>query len=279
MIAGTQSAINATHSAAQSTTRRGWNDLVQGLLDWRLWHLLGIGVLRRRYSRSRIGQFWTTITMAIMVTVMGFTWSILWRLPIAEILPFIAGSLVLWSFITGVIGEATTVMSTSGNYFLNQNISFSIPIYAIIYNHLITLLHNSVIVVIVFILFPRNPGWGILLFIPGFILTLITLIWISCAVAILCARYRDVVQLIASVLQTAFYVTPVMYRPDFVPVDYQWINFVNPFAVFLSITRDPLSGFSVHWESWLIAVVIALGGATWALSFVGQFRKRVLYWI
>ena len=260
-------------------TRRGFDDLVQGLFNWRLWHLMGIGVLRRRYSRSKLGQFWTTITMGVMVTVMGLTWSILWRLPIAEILPYIAGSLVLWTFLTGVIGEATTVMSTSGNYFLNQNISFSIPIYAIIYNQLITLAHNSVIVVIVLLLFPRNPGWNILLFIPGFILTLITLIWVSCAVVILCARYRDVVQLIASILQTAFYVTPVLYRPDFVPADYQWINLVNPFAVFLSITRDPLFGFAMNWETWLIAFVIAFGGAVWALGFVGRFHKRVIYWI
>ena len=240
---------------------------------------MGIAVLRRRYSRSRVGQFWTTITMGIMVTVLGLTWSILWRMPIAEILPFIAGSLVLWSFFTGVIGEATMVMATSGNYFLNQNISFSIPIYAIIYNQLITLLHNAVIVVIVLVLFPRNLGWSIFLFIPGFLLSLVTLTWVSCTVAILCARYRDVVQLIASVLQTAFYVTPVMYRPDFVPAEYQWINLVNPFAVFLSITRDPLFGFAMHWESWLIAIGIALGGAIWALGFVGRFCKRVIYWI
>jgi len=271
---------NATSaSKPRSMTRRGFNDLAQGLRNWRLWHLMGIGVLRRRYSRSKLGQFWTTITMAVMVTVMGLTWSILWRMPIGEILPYIAGSLVLWTFFTGVIGEATTVMSTSGNYFLNQNISFSIPIYAIVYNQLITLLHNTVIVVIVLILFPRNPGWNIFLFIPGFILTLITLIWVSCAVAILCARYRDVVQLIASILQTAFYVTPVLYRPDFVPAEFQWINLVNPFAVFLSITRDPLFGFAMHWESWLIAFVIAFGGALWALGFVGRFCKRVIYWI
>lgn len=263
----------------RSMTRRGFDDLAQGLLNWRLWHLMGIGVLRRRYSRSKLGQFWTTITMAVMVTVMGLTWAILWRMPIGEILPYIAGSLVLWTFFTGVIGEATTVMSTSGNYFLNQNINFSIPIYAILYNQLITLLHNSVIVVIVLIIFPRNPGWNVFLFIPGFILTLITLTWVSCAVAILCARYRDVVQLIGSILQTAFYVTPVLYRPDFVPADYQWINLVNPFAIFLSITRDPLFGFAMNWETWAIAAAIAFGGAIWALSFVGTFCKRVIYWI
>ena len=273
------SAQDAPAAPARSMTRRGFDDLALGLLNWRLWHLMGIGVLRRRYSRSKVGQFWTTITMGIMVTVMGLTWSILWRMPIAEILPYIAGSLVLWTFFTGVIGEATTVMSTSGNYFLNQNMSFSIPIYAIIYNQLITLLHNSVIVVIVLIVFPRNPGWNILFFIPGFILTVITLIWVSCAVAILCARYRDVVQLIASILQTAFYVTPVLYRPDFVPAEFQWINLVNPFAIFLSITRDPLFGFAMNWETWLIAIVITFGGALWALGFVGRFCRRVIYWI
>lgn len=271
--------VNPGTSQDRSMTRRGWDDIILGLKNWRVWHLMGFGAVRRRYSRSRIGQFWTTISTAIMVVVMGMVWSILWKLPMGDILPYIAGSLVLWSFLTGSINDSTNAMITSGHYFLNQGMSFSTPIYAVIYGQLITLAHNMIIVVVVLVIFPHSFGWETLLFIPGFLLALVTIVWVSCIVAILCARYRDVTQLISSILTTAFYVTPVMFKAEFIPPEFRWINLINPFAVFLSIMRDPLFGREVPWENWAIATAITLIGGFTTLSFVGRFRKRVIFWI
>lgn len=277
MTAATQPLMAVSNTLLM--TRRGWDDLVQGLVSWRIWHLMGTSTIRRRYSRSRVGQFWTTITTAVMSVVMGFTWSILWHLPLGDILPFITGSLILWGFLTGSIQDSTNVMITSGHYFLNQGMSFSTPIYALVYCQLITLLHNMIIIVVILIIFPPSLGLDVLLFIPGFLLTLITVFWVSCVVSVFCARYRDVIQLVATVLTTAMYVTPVMFKPDFIPKEYQWINMINPFAVFLSIIRDPLFGREVPWENWVIASAITVVGAVLTLSFIGRFRKRVIYWI
>ena len=262
-----------------SITRRGLDDLVRGLASWRMWHLMGIGTIRRRYSRSRIGQFWTTISMGLMITVMGLVWSVLWKMPLNEIFPFIASSLVLWTFLTGTINDACNSLIGSSHYFLNQGISFSTPIYAVIYSQLITLLHNLIIVVLVLIIFPQPLSLNIFLVIPGFLLTLITLVWVSCIIATLCARYRDMIQLISNILMTAFYVTPIMFRPDFIPPQYSWINSVNPFAVFLSIIRDPLLGREIPWEHWAIAVAITVIGTIIMLPFIGRFGKRVIFWI
>src|SRR5262245_36414537 len=121
----------------RSMTERGWDDMVTGLADWRLWHLMGSGAIRRRYARSRLGQFWTTLSTAIMVTILGLTWSVLWKLPLKDIFAFIAVSMVLWQFLTGAISDATTAMITSGHYFLNHGMSFSTPIYSIFYSQLI----------------------------------------------------------------------------------------------------------------------------------------------
>src|SRR5215470_7890753 len=86
----------------------GIADLVSGIDNWRLSHLMGLGEIRRRYARSRIGQFWLTISMGIMIAALGFVWSMLWKTPVADLMPFVAVSLTIWTAISGALTEAAT---------------------------------------------------------------------------------------------------------------------------------------------------------------------------
>ena len=47
----------------------GWRDIHEGIENWRIWHLMGSAELRRRYARSRLGQFWLTLSTGILIGV------------------------------------------------------------------------------------------------------------------------------------------------------------------------------------------------------------------
>ena len=64
--------MNEPAVADPTSTRRSWftigaADLVRSLGHWRVSHLMGLNEIQRRYARSRIGQFWSTILMGVMV--------------------------------------------------------------------------------------------------------------------------------------------------------------------------------------------------------------------
>src|SRR5258708_15937800 len=103
----------------------GITDLLRGIDNWRLSHLMGLGEIRRRYARSRIGQFWLTISTAILVAALGLVWSTLCKQPVADLMPFLAISLIVWTMISGTLTEAATVFASTGPIFLNQGMSFS----------------------------------------------------------------------------------------------------------------------------------------------------------
>jgi hypothetical protein len=65
----------------------GFLELKSGLRYWRLSHLIGLGKIRRRYARSRLGQFWLTLSTAIMVVALGVVWSTLWKVDIRDLMP------------------------------------------------------------------------------------------------------------------------------------------------------------------------------------------------
>ena len=91
--------------------------------------------------------------------------------------------------ISGTLGEAAIVFVTTGPIFLNQGMSFSTAIYALVYRHLLIFLHNLPIVVIAMFVFSVPTGATALLALVGFALLLLLLVWASYIVAIACLRF------------------------------------------------------------------------------------------
>lgn len=259
--------------------RIGWLELVEGCFNWRIWHLMGSRELRSRYTRSRIGQFWVTLSMGISVVTIGVVWSLLWNISASSMLPHLAASLIVWQFISGILTDATTIFATNRHYLLSQRLACSTLIFSMLYRNLLTLAHNFLIIVIVFIVFRQPITLQLLLIIPGIILTSITAVWLGYIVGILSARFRDINYALQSFIQLFFYITPVIWKPDFIGEQYRWLQLFNPFSIFLSIIRDPITGSGFSAANWLLAITITFGGLMTSLFFIGKYRRRILFWI
>ena len=257
----------------------GCTDLAQGIKDWRVSHLMGLNEIRRRYARSKIGQFWVTISTAIMVAALGSVWSALWKTPIGELLPFISISLILWGLMTGTLGEAATVFVQSGPMYLNQGMSFSTAIYALIYRNLLIFAHNLPVVVATMIIFSVPLRATAILALPGFVFLVVTLLWLGYLVAIACVRFRDLTQVVQSGLLIAFFVTPILWKPEQILFQSPYFLLLNPFAALLAVVREPLLGQLPSISDWLIAVTFSVGGFVLTLPLIGYCKRRIIYWI
>ena len=78
-------------------------DVSSGLAAWRIWTMLASNDIKQRYRRSTLGQFWLTLSMAIMIFSMGAVYSILFNIEIKTFIPYLAVSLVMWGFISSAI--------------------------------------------------------------------------------------------------------------------------------------------------------------------------------
>jgi ABC-type polysaccharide/polyol phosphate export permease len=254
-------------------------DLLSGVDNWRLSYLMGLGEIRRRYARSRIGQFWLTISTGVMVAILGLVWSTLWHLPVADLVPFVAISLIVWTMITGTLGEAATVFPSNGAIFLNQGMSFSTAIYALVYRHLLIFLHNIPIIVITLLLFSVPVGRLAPVALLGFASLILTLVWSSYLVAIACVRFRDLTQVVQNGLLVVFFITPVLWKPDQIPPGEHYLLSLNPFAALLAVVREPLLGQLPTLYDWTAAAIFSIGGFVIALPIIGYCQRRIIYWI
>jgi ABC-type polysaccharide/polyol phosphate export permease len=257
----------------------GCEELLGGLQFWRVWHLLGVRELRHRYSRSKLGQAWLTVSSAIMIGALGIVWSLLWRQPVHELLPFIGISMVVWALLSQALTDCTSVFVNHGYLYRNQKMNFSISIYSVIYKNTLTLAQGLIIIVVLIAAFGVPVNWYLLQIVPALALTWITLTWGGYVTAMMCVRYRDIIQIINSWLAILFLVTPVMWKPDFFPARYHLLIDLNPLAQFLELLRNPLLGLPVSSYTWFSTAGIALGAGLFALPVIGRYRRRIILWM
>jgi lipopolysaccharide transport system permease protein len=261
-----------------SATIDGVEELLGGIHHWRVAHLIGVRELRHRYARSKLGQLWLTLSTGVMIGVLSVVWSLLWNQPIHELVPFIGVSLVIWNYLSQVLIDCTGVFVGQGSLYRNQKMNFSVSIYSVIYRNTIMLGHSLSIIVVLIIAFKVPVNWYLMQIVPAFALTSIAMVWSGYLIAMICVRYRDVIQVIATWLTILIYITPVMWKPDFLPRQYHWIIEFNPLAQFLEILRNPLLGQPVSSYGWLSTTVLALGGGLIALVVIGRYKRRIIFW-
>jgi len=269
----------ASSYSVKSATVAGFDELLDGIRHWRVWHLLGINDLRHRYARSKLGQLWLILSTAAMIAILTAVYSLLFNQQIQVLMPFLGVSLIMWNYLSQVLIECTSIFATQGNLYRNQKMNFSVSIYSVIYKHTIILAHSLVIIFVLVVALDVPVNWHLLQIVPAFGLTWIAMVWFGYVIAMICVRYRDIVQVITTWLTIIFFITPVMWKPDFLPGEYHLIIELNPLAQFLEILRSPFLGQPASSYAWLTTSAIALGGGLIALAVIGRYQRRIIFWM
>lgn len=261
------------------------NNIKTGFIDYKnsfesknLWMLLGWAEIRQRYARSKIGPFWLTISMAVMVTALGLIYGTLFKADLKEYLPLLAIGFVFWAFISTTINDGCGAYISASSYLKQISLPRGVFIFQTIWRNIIILAHNFVIVLIVLIIFKIDFFSQFHLFLLGLIVLIWNLIWISSLLAVICARFRDLPQIVASVVQVIFYITPILFKKDMLG-KYPLLIELNPFAHFIEIVRAPLIGGHVSALSWSVCIVLGVIGTSISLYMHGKYHARVPYWV
>ena len=268
---------------SMSKTRERWQrallDIVEGLAHWRLWWLLGLNDIRQRYRRSKMGQFWITLSMGAFIFGAGFVFGQLFQRSMAEYLPFLTVSMVVWGFMTGILNDSCTVFAQSESYLRQERLAKSIFVMRLLVRNLLIFAHNLILIPVVFLIFGKMPSATALLAIPGLLLVVVNTMLAALFLALVCTRFRDLPQIVGNLLQIAFFVSPVMWEKNQILAQYHWLVDLNPLATHLIIIADPLLGRVPTFEQYATCLAITVLAAAAALPFFARFRERIVYWL
>lgn len=255
-------------------------DLAAALKRHSLITMLAWQDIQQRYRRSALGPFWLTISMGVMIGVISLVFSQVFKVPTYDFLPFIAIGIILWTFISNVIIEGCNGFIVAENIIKQLPIPLFVHILRMVWRNILILAHNIVIFPLVMLSIGKPLGLVALLSIPGFILATINLTWVALILATISARYRDMPLMIASLMQVAFYLTPIIWMPKTVSAHVgNYLLDLNPLYHLMEIMRAPLLGQLPTTTNWLVSIAMAIIGSLLALTFYGNYRRRIAYWL
>jgi len=256
-------------------------DTIHSARSWRKWYLFGMQGIRAAYARSRIGHFWITLLFLTLVVSLGFVYTTIWQARTEEFLPFFALSQLIWVFFSGVILEATHTYPAYAGHIKAQRQPKTLFIFALVFKNLVVMAHNAVVVALVYLYFHKPLGWTAALALPGLLLLVANCYWIALVTALVCARFRDLPAVIASLVQILFFVTPILWPPSAIKDDTLRLLLVdlNPIANLMSVVRDPLIGTAPTPYAYGFSLLFTLCGLALAALVFARTQRRLVYWI
>ena len=253
-------------------------DIVEGARAHHLWGLLGWQDIRQRYRRSTLGPFWLTISMGALVGGLGLLYAGLFKMDVADYVPFIAAGFIVWGLISGLITEGCAAFVGAEGIIKQVGLPLSVHVYRMVWRNLIIFAHNVIIYAIVAVVFLIQPGWVGLLALPGLALLCLNGVWMGLVLGLVSARFRDVPQIVASIVQIAFFLTPIIWKPELMP-DRALVLDLNPFYHLMEVVRAPALGQAPEPVSWLAALGITLCGWLATVLMYRRYRWRIAYWV
>ncbi len=258
----------------------GYLDVAAAFKRHALIALLAWQDIQQRYRRSALGPFWLTISMSVMIGAIGLVFSQVFKVPTQDFLPFLAIGIILWTFISNVILEGCSGFIVAENIIKQLPIPLFVHILRMVWRNVLILGHNIVIFPLVLIAVGKPLGLIALLSIPGFILATINLTWVALILATICARYRDMPQMVGSLIQGTFSLTPIIWMPKTISAHVSgYLLDLNPVYHLLEIMRAPLLGAMPTATNWLVSLAMAVIGTVFSLAFYGNYRRRIAYWL
>ncbi|MDL9937674.1 ABC transporter permease [Gordonia sp. ABSL1-1] len=272
-------------SSGSRTFKRAIRDLRDGLNNRELWLHLGWQDIKQRYRRSVLGPLWITIATGVTAVAMGLLYGELFGQDIKVFLPYVALGFIFWNFIQSSILDGAEVYAKNEGLIKQLPAPVSVHVYRVVWRQSIIFAHNVVIIVAIFIIFPPPMHWSILLVFPAIALYLLNAVWVAIVFGILSTRFRDIGQLLTTVVQLIFFMTPIIWSTQSLgsttgeESSRLRIVEINPMYHYLEIARGPLLGEHVDFYHWAIVIGCTLLGWTAGLLVLRNYRARVAYWV
>jgi lipopolysaccharide transport system permease protein len=270
--------VFTSDEAAPRRIGRALDDLALGFRRWRLPVALAQLDIRNRYRGSVLGPMWLTLSTAVTFIALGLLYATLFKMDLQDYLPFLVVSLILWNVLSQLVGDACTSLTSAEGIIRQLPLPFTVHALRCMMRNAVIAAHNLPLIVVVFVIFGINPGASVLLAVPGMALFMLNGFAVVMFLGMLCARFRDIGPIVGTVTQLAFFVSPVIWKPELLQHRQVWLV-LNPVYDLMEVVRGPLLGQPPGLLVWAAAVGITAVVCGVSFAFFVRFRGRIAFWV
>lgn len=265
-------------AARPERLERALNDLALGLRCWRLAAALARLDIRNRYRGSVLGPFWMTVSTAVMVAGIGVLYSTLFKMPLREYLPWLAVSLLVWNTINQTVVDSCHSFLSAEGIIRQVALPYTLHVLRFVMRNALIAAHSLPLIAVVLVGTGTIPGPEMLLVIPGLLLLAVNAFAVGLFLGIVCARFRDIPQIVTNLMQLAFFLSPVLWKPALLGDAARWLP-LHPVYAVMETVRGPLVDGGTPALIWAAALAYTALACGAAFLFFVRFRGRIAFWV
>ena len=266
--------------APSGSLSRGVADIVTGLRRYQVWGTLTWHGIRSSYRRTYLGPWWITLQTVVFVAGLSLLFGILLDQDIKTFVPYVAIGYIVFTWMTGMIQGGADAIVKNASSITSTPGPMSTYVLSGFASNTIQFAHDAIVIVAVLVVFQVGIGWSIVLVPLALAAICINGIAVGLWLGPVVARYRDVGQIVTSIVRVMFFFTPIFWvATDLTTGQRAAIAGWNPLAYLLEFMRAPLLGewpghVAVIGTAVLTVVNVAVG--VWHFSRV---HDRIAYWV
>lgn len=266
------------YKAGSMPYRYAWRDIEDALSRPRLlWTLVKTSFFNR-YEGTFLGGFWVTFSTAVFVTGLAILWGTVFGVSLNDYFPYLSTGIIIWGTMSTLLNDGASVFILGSSTFNQVPMPKSIYVLRSLGLLLLNLLYKLIVLIPIFWIFDTSISLSaILTSFAGFLLLFWTGFWLELFIGPIGLRFRDVGQLISSLVTISFFFTPIIWKPERLG-EYEYLLNFNPFYHFLNITRGPLIGDDNIAFSFICAGSLSLTITILGAVVYGFFARRLNFW-
>lgn len=227
--------------------------------------------IKTRYKRSVLGILWSLLSPLMMMIVLTFIFSTVFRFRTHHYATYALAGLIHWNFFaqttTGAMSELIWGSGLMKRIYLPRAIFAATALGTSLVNMLLSLIPLFVIMIATGV-----PVRATILILPvPILLTAMFAFGLALFLSRLAVYFGDVIEMYQILLTSWMYFTPIIYPKEIVPAQYQFIFNLNPMYHLLETFRAPLY---IGWFAGPKTVAAASAAALVMLVFGWWFFAR-----
>jgi lipopolysaccharide transport system permease protein len=244
---------------------------------------LSMRELRARYRASVLGFLWTFLSPTLSMIVYWLVFQVVMvRSGAMKAFPyFIFCGLLPWIFFSSSVLGGTTSVSDRKDLLTKVRFPAQVLPATVVLTNLINLLLSVPLLVGLGLVFGVTPSWHLVLLVPVLLVQTFFTLAITYLLAALNVAFRDLQHIVASVIQLAFFLTPVLWPISQVPSLFglspeqsrQLVGAVNPMAPLVAAWQEVFYNQQVP-SDWQGIGIVAVESLIIMLISSAVFERR-----
>lgn len=203
-------------------------------------HELVVRDIKVRYKRSVLGIAWTMLAPLLNMVALTLVFSSILKQQITNYPVFFMSGAIFWAFFAQTTTSAASQTQESNELAKRIYVPRSVFVAAAVGVGLVNLVLSIVPLILILLVtgFPIHATWS---FLPvAVLIEMLFAAGVGFFLFTLASRFSDVREMYQVLVQTWFFLTPIVYHPAIVPPKFRFALWLNPLYYLVQTFRKPV---------------------------------------